>query len=108
MFIYNGLNTLSGVFILHLLRKARGCCMHVFSSTRVCENIAKFKVVLHLFMSWTVFDVMRMREYRLWLNTLFFILKGRILLFYSICFVLNFIKKFTKVRNVLFFYFNWK
>ena len=32
MFAYNGLNTLSGVFILHLLRKARGCCMHVFSS----------------------------------------------------------------------------
>ena len=30
---YNGLNTLCGVFILHLLRKARGCCMHVFSST---------------------------------------------------------------------------
>jgi hypothetical protein len=29
---YNGLNTLCGVFILHLLRKARGCCMHVFSS----------------------------------------------------------------------------
>ena len=32
MFVYNGLKTLSGVFILHLLRKARGCCMHVFSS----------------------------------------------------------------------------
>jgi hypothetical protein len=32
MFVYNGLNTLCGVFILHLLRKARGCCMHVFSS----------------------------------------------------------------------------
>ena len=30
---YNGLNTLCGVFILHLLRKARGSCMHVFSST---------------------------------------------------------------------------
>ena len=32
VFVYNGLNTLCGVFILHLLRKARGCCMHVFSS----------------------------------------------------------------------------
>jgi hypothetical protein len=32
MFVYNGLNTLCGVFILYLLRKARGCCMHVFSS----------------------------------------------------------------------------
>ena len=32
MFVYNGLNTLCGVFIIHLLSKARGCCMHVFSS----------------------------------------------------------------------------
>jgi hypothetical protein len=32
MFVYNGLNTLCGVVILHLLLKARGCCMHVFSS----------------------------------------------------------------------------
>jgi hypothetical protein len=32
MFVYNGLNTLCGVFIIHLLLKARGCCMHVFSS----------------------------------------------------------------------------
>ena len=32
MFVYNGLNTLRGVFIFHLLRKSRGCCMHVFSS----------------------------------------------------------------------------
>jgi hypothetical protein len=38
-----------------------------------------------LFMSWTVFDVMRMREYRLWLNIkLCFILKGSILLFTAI------------------------
>ena len=36
MFVYNGLNTLCVVFILHLLRKARGCCMHVFSSLELC------------------------------------------------------------------------
>jgi hypothetical protein len=36
------------LYILHLLRKARGCCMHVFSSyTWVCENIAECKVVHH-------------------------------------------------------------
>ena len=36
MFVYNGLNTLCGVmFILHLFRKARGCCMHVFSSSDI-------------------------------------------------------------------------
>jgi hypothetical protein len=62
MFVYNGLNTLCEVFILHLLRKASGCCMHVFSSTRVSENIASAKLSSILFMSWTVFDVMRMRE----------------------------------------------
>jgi hypothetical protein len=40
--LYNGLNTLWGVFILHLLRKARGCCMHVFSSNMmITESIAR-------------------------------------------------------------------
>ena len=38
MFVYNGLNTLCGIFILHLLRKARGCCMHVFSSYELRSN----------------------------------------------------------------------
>ena len=32
LFIMVLINTLCGVFILHLLRKAKGCCMHVFSS----------------------------------------------------------------------------
>ena len=39
MFVYNGLNTLCGVFILHLLiKKGEGllaCCMHVFSSISI-------------------------------------------------------------------------
>jgi hypothetical protein len=39
MFVYNGLNTLCGVFILNLLRKARGCCMHVFSSKVIHQII---------------------------------------------------------------------
>ena len=38
MFVYNGFNTLCGVFILHLLRKARGCCMHVFSSNLYAQH----------------------------------------------------------------------
>jgi hypothetical protein len=42
---------------------------------------------------------MRMREYNLGLNNCFFILKGRILLFYSNIFVLNSAKKFTIVQN---------
>ena len=33
-------------------------------------------------MLWTVFDVMRMRDYKFWLKILFFILQRRILLFY--------------------------
>jgi hypothetical protein len=28
--LFDGLNTLCGVFIVHLSRKARGCCLHVF------------------------------------------------------------------------------
>jgi hypothetical protein len=43
MFVYNGLTTLCGVFILHLLRKARGCCMHVFSSI----NSIIWRVIAH-------------------------------------------------------------
>ena len=31
LFIIVLINTLCGVFILHLSRKAKGCCMHVFS-----------------------------------------------------------------------------
>ena len=46
MFVYNGLNTLCGVFILHLLRTARGCCMHVFSS-----NNNQTKAILGLVIS---------------------------------------------------------
>ena len=32
LFIMVLINTLCGVFILHLLRKAKDCCTHVFSS----------------------------------------------------------------------------
>jgi hypothetical protein len=41
MFVYNGLNTLCGVFILYQLRKARGCCMHVFSSNILWFIVSK-------------------------------------------------------------------
>ena len=71
--------------------------------TQVCENIAKFKhkVVLHFVY---VMDGFR-RYVHAWVQALakyiifFFILKGRILLFYSKFFVLNFVEKFTKVQN---------
>ena len=41
LFIMVLINTLCGVFILHLLRKGKGCCMHVFSS-RVCSYEPSF------------------------------------------------------------------
>ena len=50
MFVYNGRNTLCGVFILHLLRKARGCCMHVFSSFIIFSAFSHEK-------TWTIGDL---------------------------------------------------
>jgi hypothetical protein len=38
----NGFNALCGAFIPHLLRKARGCCMHMYFLV-----VQWFKVVLH-------------------------------------------------------------
>ena len=32
---------LCGVFITHLLRKARGCCMHVFSSLKMIQLVIR-------------------------------------------------------------------
>ena len=40
VFVYNCLSTLCGFFVLYLLRKARGCCVHVFFSYIFSEQIS--------------------------------------------------------------------
>jgi hypothetical protein len=51
LFIMVLINTLCGVFILHLLRKAKGCCMHVFSSyqNNLPDKIVNYTIIIHIF-----------------------------------------------------------
>jgi hypothetical protein len=79
VFLCSFIMVLIRVFILHLLRKARGCCMHVFSSISI---IAKCKVVLHCMM----YGFRRYAHARVQARAkkLFFISQRCILLFYNI------------------------
>ena len=61
-------------------------------------------------MSWTVFDVMRMREYKLCQSVEVIVFHFERMYFAVLQqgFVLNFVKKFTKVQHDFFLDFNWK
>ena len=61
-------------------------------------------------MSWTVFHVMRMREYKFCRSNCFSFYRKDVLSYFAVLqqfFVLNFVKKFTKVQHG-FLDFNWK